>query len=103
ACSCCRRPDRAERVQLCSVRRGPGDYARNDHESHGCGDLLVTNVFGGRGENRILADVSGMIADAFEVTGNEHEVDVTVQLLRMACHSIDQLSAYLRVHFIKRV
>ena len=63
----------------------------------------MANVFGGSGVNRVFADVSGMIADAFEVTRDKHQIDVAAQLLGITCHAIDQLSAHLRVHFIKRV
>src|SRR5438128_7712508 len=60
-----------------------------------CGDLLMANVFGGGGVNRIFGDVGGVVAYALEVARNKHQVDVTAQLFRIACHAIDQLPAHL--------
>src|SRR3954470_15579547 len=54
-----------------------------------CGDLLMANIFGGSGVNRIFGDVGGVIAHAFEVTGDEHQVDVAVQMFRMTPHAFD--------------
>ena len=36
------------------------------------GDLLMANVFCGRGVNRVLGDVGGVIPDALEMPRNEH-------------------------------
>jgi hypothetical protein len=40
------------------------------------GDLLMANVFGSGGVNRIFGDVGGMVADAFEVTRDKHQIDI---------------------------
>jgi hypothetical protein len=36
------------------------------------GDLLMANVFCGRGINRVLGNVGGVISDALEMPRNEH-------------------------------
>jgi hypothetical protein len=40
------------------------------------GDLLMANVFGSGGVNRIFRDVGGMVADAFEMARDKHQVDI---------------------------
>src|SRR5438477_3847174 len=86
-----------------STSLGMTVFKLHRHALCSSGDLLMTNVFGGGGVNGVLGDVGGVVPDAFEVPGDKHQVDVTAQLFRIARHTVDQLTAHLRVHFIKGV
>lgn len=55
----------------CALRRRRESKA-SSRDLSGCDDSLMANVFGGGGVNRVLGNVSGMIADAFKVPGDEH-------------------------------
>src|SRR5438270_366878 len=64
-------------------------------------DLLVPNILRGGGINRILRDVRRVIAHAFEVSRDEHQIQITAELFRILRHAVDQLAAHLSIHLIE--
>ena len=50
---------------------------------------LMADVFGRRRIDRVLSDVGGVIADAFEMAPDEHQVQIATQLIRIFRHSLN--------------
>ena len=61
--------------------------------SGGGHERLVTNVFGGGGVDGIFGDVRGVIADAFEMAADEHQIQIAAQLIGVLRHALDQAAA----------
>ncbi|MDQ2868275.1 MAG: hypothetical protein M3R59_07690 [Verrucomicrobiota bacterium] len=54
---------------------------------------LVPDIFGGGRVDGVFRDVGGVIADPFEMTRDEHQIQVTAQLFRVLRHPLDQAPA----------
>ena len=55
----------------------------------------MPDVFRGGGVNRIFGDVGRVIADAFEMARDEHQIQIAAQLVGILRHPLDQAPAGL--------
>jgi hypothetical protein len=49
----------------------------------------MPDVFSGSGVNCVFGNIGGVIANAFEATANENQIQVAPQLLRILRHALD--------------
>src|SRR5262249_34756480 len=58
--------------------------------SRGCRHVLMPDVFCCRGVNSVFGDVRGVIADAFEGTRDQDQIEIPAQLLPVLHHPFGQ-------------
>lgn len=63
----------------------------------------MANVFGRGRINGFLADIGGVIANPFQMPGDEDEIEITAQFLSILSRARDQLLGGVGVHLIKRI
>src|SRR6266480_2636843 len=69
--------------------------------SGGSLESLMPDIFSRGSVNRILGNVRGMVAHAFEATADENQIQVAAQLLRVLRHALHQLVTGKAVQFIQ--
>src|SRR3954452_7048631 len=62
---------------------------------------LMPNIFRRGGVNGVLRDIRRVIADPLEMPRDEHQVQITAQLVGILSHPFDQSSAGACIHFVE--